>query len=295
VVRSRLPLLVALVVSIATAVPAHADRIDVEASQLRSSTSYKRRLAAALALSKSHDGRAVAALASALRTDREPQIRRVVALALPKAIDATTPPRVRDVAIEAIERAAEHDTDAKVRDLSARALTKLAALRRKPDPPAGDMPAVFVHIGASADLSSKAPRDTMPKLTKVVRGVVSRRAGDMSTSWPGSLPTQKQLAASGARAFIVAATISAVAVTRNGGRAEIACTVSVRVAPWSGTDGAEKWVAHKAASASGSGKAMTGSAAGAIEGGIRDCVLAVGEEITNKQVVPFLQRIAADG
>jgi hypothetical protein len=274
--------------------PAVADGIDIEVRQLGSAVSYKRRLAAALALSKSHDGRAVAALASALRTDAEPQIRRVAALALPKALDETTPPRVRDVAIEALEKASVNDKDAKVRDLAARALTKVAALRPKQEP-VGGAPAVFVHIGAAADLSSKAPKDTMPKLTKVVRGVVARKATDMSTEWPGSLPTARQLTASGARAFIVAATISAVDITRNGTKAEIACTVSVRVAPWGGTDGAEKWVAHKAASASGSGKAMTGSASVAIEGGIRDCVLAVGEEITQKQVVPFLKRIAGDG
>lgn len=274
--------------------PARADGIDTEVQQLSSATSYKRRLAAALALSKSHDGRAVAALASALRTDGEPQIRRVAALALPKALDQSTPPRIRDVAIEALEKAAANDKDAKVRDLSSRALTKVASLRPKQPVPTDGRPAVYVHVGAAADLSSKAPKDTMPKLTKVVRGVVQRKASDMSTEWPGSLPTSKQLAAAGSRAFIVAATISAVDITRNGTKAEIACTVSVRVAPWNGTDGAEKWVAHKAASASGSGKAMTGSASGAIEGGIRDCVLAVGEEITQKQVVPFLKRIAGD-
>ncbi|HUQ06472.1 MAG TPA: hypothetical protein VM261_28410 [Kofleriaceae bacterium] len=273
--------------------PVLADSIDNEVQQLNAAASYKRRLAAALALSKVHDGRAVAALASALRADGEPQIRRVAALALPKALDESTPPRIRDVAIAALEKAAANDKDAKVRDLAARALTKVAALRPKTEPTPG-MPAVFVHVGNAADLSTKAPKDTMPKLTKVVRGVVQRKASDMSVDWPGSLPTSKQLASAGSRAFIVAATISAVDITRNGTKAEIACTVSVRVAPWGGTDGAEKWVAHKAASASGSGKAMTGSANSAIEGGIRDCVLAVGEEITQKQVVPFLKRIAGD-
>ena len=68
--------IVALVVGVT---PARADAIDIEARQLTSSASYKRRLAAALALSKSHDGRAVAALATALRTDSEAQIRRVAA------------------------------------------------------------------------------------------------------------------------------------------------------------------------------------------------------------------------
>jgi hypothetical protein len=292
--RRGFALLLVLVALATTPALVRADGIDTEAQQLSNAPSYKRRLAAALALSKSHEGRAVAALATALRRDSEVQIRRVVALALPKAIDETTPPRVRDVAMEALEKARDGDSDPKVRDLSDRALTKLAALRTKAPPPTGDHPAVFVHIGQAADLSTMAPKDTMPKLTKVVRGVVARKATDMSVEWPGALPTSKQLSDAGSRAFIVAATISAVDIKRSGTKAEIACTVSVRIAPWNGTDGAEKWVAHKAASASGSGKAMTGSANAAIEGGIRDCVLAVGEELTNKQVIPFLKRIAGD-
>lgn len=292
--RSAIALLAALTVCL-TAATARADAIDDEAAQLASASSYKRRLAAALALARSHDGRAVVALASALRRDREAQVRRVAALALPKAVDASTPPRIRDAALGALEHAAARDADPKVRELSARALTKLAALRPQPEPPPGARPSVFVHIGAATDLSSQAPKDTAPRLAKVVRDVVARRAGDLSTEWPGALPTEKQLAASGARAFIVAATISAVTVSRSGSKAEIACTVSVRVAPWNGTDGAERWTAHKAASASGSGKALTGAAPAAVQGGIRDCVLAVGEELTGKQVVPFLKRVAVDG
>lgn len=288
-------MLVAALVLMSAVAPAGADAIATEASALRAAPSYKRRLAAALALAKSHDGRAVIALATALRKDDEAQIRRVAALALSKSVDVSTPAAERDAAFAALERAAKDDADPKVRDLARRALGKLAALRPAA-PPSGNAPAVFVHIGDATDLSNKAPREVMPRLTKVVRGVVTKRAGDLSTTWPGGkVPTQQQLTASGARAFIVAATISAVDVTRMANKTEIACTVSVRVAPWNGSDGAEKWVAHKAASASGSGKALTGSGADAVAGGIRDCVMAVGEEVTAKQVVPFLKRVAGDG
>jgi hypothetical protein len=292
-VRLWIALLVAALVTSMAAAPAAADAIDVEAGALAGAPGYKRRLAAALALSKSHDGRAVSALATALLKDGEVQIRRVAALALPKAMDASTPVDDRHVAFAALENAASRDNDPKVRDLAARALTKLESLR--PPPPSTDMPAVFVHIGDATDLSSKAPRDAIPKLTKTVKGVVTRRAGDMSTTWPGKLPTSRQLQQSGSRAFIVAATISAIDINKAANKAEIACTVSVRVAPWNGTDGAEKWVAHKAASASGSGKALTGTGAEQINGGIRDCVMAVAEEVTTKQVVPFLKRVAGDG
>lgn len=290
--RLGIVLFVAAFVTSIVAAPAAADAIDTEASALGSAPGYKRRLAAALALSKSHEGRAVSALATALLKDGEVQIRRVTALALPKAMDASTPIDDRHVAFAALEHAATQDADPKVRDLAGRALTKLESLR--PPPPSSNLPSVFVHVGDAIDLSSKAPRDTMPKLTKTVKGVVSRRATDMATTWPGKLPTSRQLTESGSRAFIVAATISAIEITKSANKAEIACTVSVRVAPWNGTDGAEKWVAHKAASASGSGKAMTGTGAEQINGGIRDCVMAVGEEVTAKQVVPFLKRVAGD-
>lgn len=286
-------MLVAALVTGVAVPTASADAISTEVSALGNAPSYKRRLAAALALSKSHEGRAVSALATALLKDDEVQIRRVAALALPKAMDASTPIEDRHVAFAALENVANGDPDPKVRDLAKRALTKLASLR--PPPPAGALPPVMVHIGEATDLSSKAPRDTMPKLTKAVRGVVSRRAGDLAITQPGKIPTERQLIASNSKGFIVAATISAVDITRSANKAEIACTVSVRVAPWNGSDGSEKWVAHKAASASGSGKAMTGAGADQIMSGIRDCVLAVGEEVTVKQVVPFLKRVAGDG
>lgn len=291
--RLGIAILVAALVTGVAMPPASADTIATEVSALGSAPSYKRRLAAALALSKSHEGRAVSALATALLKDDEVQIRRVAALALPKAMDASTPIDDRHVAFAALENVASGDPDPKVRDLARRALTKLDSLR--PPPPQSDLPPVMIHIGDTNDLSSKAPRDTMPKLTKAVRGVVSRRASDLPILTPGKLPTERQLIANGSKAFIVAATISAVQITRTANKAEIACTVSVRVAPWNGSDGSEKWVAHKAASASGSGKAMTGTGADQISSGIRDCVLAVGEEVTVKQVVPFLKRVAGDG
>jgi len=284
---------IAIVILVATVMPSRGDVIADEARELSRSSSYKRRLAAVLALSKSHEGRAVRALARALTKDRDPQIRRVAALALAKSVDASTPAEARTQAFAALD-AAGKDRDTKVRELAGRSLHKLASLRA---PPAGTgrVPAVFVLIGESADLSSQASRDTLNRLTRAVRQVVVRRAPDVATEWPGQLPTERQLVSAGTRAFRVAATVSELKVKKLGGRAEIACTVSVRIAPWNGTDGAERWVAHKAASASGSGKATTGGSAHAVTAGIRDCVLAVAEEVTAKQVVPFLRKAVADG
>ena len=53
------------------------------------------------------------------------------------------------------------------------------------------------------------------------------------------------------RAFIVASTVKKIEITKGGGQTQIACTVAVRVAPWSGSDGGERWEANQAASAIG--------------------------------------------
>jgi hypothetical protein len=89
--------------------------------------------------------------------------------------------------------------------------------------------------------------------------------------------------------------VKKIEVTKGGRQTTIACTVTVRVAPWGGKDGGEKWEANRAASASGSAKAMTGNSASAITSGMRDCLEAVAEDVTNRQVVPFLKRLAQAG
>jgi HEAT repeats len=280
------------------AVEVCADVVADEAKQLASASSYKRRLAAVLSLAKSHDERAVRALVAGLQRDKEAQIRRLVALALSKAVDASTPVAARDEALAALDQAAS-DRDSKVRELAAKAREHVALLRPPPAagtpvpgtsasvPSAGSLPTVYVHLGDGVDLSSKAPRGAVAKLVKTVKDTVVRKAPGVSTEWPGSPPTEQQLRAAGARGFVVAPTISELTIRKKG-------SVAVRVAPWSGTDGSEKWTAQKAASASGSGKVISSGDNASVAGAMRDCVLAVGEEVTAKQVVPFLRKIIGD-
>ena len=276
-------------IAIALPLAARADLIDDETKQLASAPGYKRRLAAVLVLAKSHEDRAVRALADGLARDREAQIRRIAALGLSKAIDETTPLTARDAAFAALVRAAGEDRDRKVREIAAKTLERLAALRTPTV--TVDAPAIYVHMGNGADLSSQAPSDAIGKLVKTVRTTVKRKTAGISTEWPGKLPTAQQLAASGSHAFMVAPTISRIAVAKHGNQAEIECTVSVRVGPWGGTDSNEKWSAQKAASASGTGKAFTTTTTAAIATGMRDCVQAVAEEVTAKEVVPFLRKL----
>jgi hypothetical protein len=282
---------------------ARADTIDTNIHQLKES-SYKVRLAAVLALSKSHDPRAVIALADALASpllkDDEPTIRRAAALALGKMIDARTADHALGPGLDALADAAINDSDLKVRATALRAEQDLAGLRRKKKDPVSeprtdhsDKPGVFVNVDSATDQSKVAPSDIGERLARIVKKTVERTG--YATSWPGPLPTQTELASSHSRAFIVASTVKKIEFSKVSRLTQISCKVEIRVAPWSGVDGGEKWEANKAASASGSAKATTGNSDREIAGGVRDCLEAVAEDVTSRQILPFLKRLATSG
>jgi hypothetical protein len=256
-----------------------------------SNDSYKVRLSAALALSKSKDARAVIALADAIAHDDEPTIRRVSALALEKMIDGRTAEDARSLAVDALQKAARGDADEKVRETAAAALKAIGVTGRTPAATtSGHGGKVFVNIDRATDQSKHAPSDAADRLTRVVKTNVEKTG--YSTSWPGGLPTSSELSSARARGFIVASTVKKIEITRGGHQAQIACTVQIRVAPWSGRDGGEKWEANKAAQAQGSARATTANSDRDITGGVHDCLEAVAEDVTNRQVVPFLRRLA---
>lgn len=270
---------------------ASADTVDTNVHQLGSGASYKVRLAAALGLAKSKDARAVIALADALAHDDDPTIRRVSALALEKMVDGRTPDDARELALTALGDAATKDRDAKVRTTATATLRTLAAFRRRTG--GGKKPTVFVNVDVTTDQSKKLPTGGGARVTTIVKKSVESTG--YATTWPGGLPTGAELAASRSKGFIVASTVKRIDVTRSGGQTLIACTVAIRIAPWSGRDGGERWEANKAASASGSAKATTGSRERDIQSGMRDCIEAVAEDVTARQVVPFLKRLVTAG
>ena len=275
---------------------AHADTIDGSIRQLGDS-SYKVRLAAALALSKSHDPRAVIALADALVKDDESTIRRIAVLALARMIDARTAEDARELGLDALAEAAARDIDIKVRTTAARAQQDLAGLRRKrrsaKADTKSDKPEVFVTVDNVTDQSKVAPSDASERLTRIVKKSVERTG--YSTTWPGGLPTQTELASNHSRAFIVASTVKKIEISKVSRQTQISCKVEIRVAPWSGTDGGEKWEANKAASASGSAKATTGNSNREIASGVHDCLEAVAEDVVARHILPFLKHLATTG
>ncbi|MBP6837871.1 MAG: HEAT repeat domain-containing protein [Kofleriaceae bacterium] len=297
--------LLAVLLVVPAARQARADQLDVQIRQVRTGDTYKLRLAAALALSRSRDPRALAALADTVERGSDASVRRLAALALGKQIDPTTPAATQARARAALAKAARSDRDRKVRTSAAQAL---AAVESVPPPvtrdaarvasgspslPAGSAagPPVFVNVDPAVDLSRRASAATAG-LTRRVKGAVKLKG--YAVDWPaGGLPTSGALVAANSQGFIVGTSVKKVDVRKRAGRTEVACTVAIRVAPWSGRDGGERWEAHQAASASGSATAVTGASDREIAGGIRDCLEAVAEEITTRQVLPFLRRVAS--
>jgi len=273
---------------------AHADTVETNVRQLANQgPADKVRLASALALAKSRDPRAVIGLADALTSDGEATIRRVAALGLEQNVDARTPEDARALALDALEKAAQNDDDAKVRSTASAALRSLDGLRKRKRTASANStakPSVFVNIDSTIDQSKKLPSGAGDKIAKIVRAAVDTTG--YATSWPGGLPTQKDLAKGNAQGYIVASTVKKIDITKSGPQTQIACTLSIRVSPWEGTDGGEKWEANRAASASGSAKATTGNDSRSIQGGVRDCLEAVTENVTTRQVVPFLKRLS---
>ncbi|CAN5212493.1 hypothetical protein BH11MYX1_BH11MYX1_29810 [soil metagenome] len=276
----------------------YADAIDQNVRELSvNGKSYKVRLAAALALSKSRDPRAVLAVADALDKDEDATVRRVAAIALEKMIDRETPNDALSLSITALEKAAKTDGEMKVRETAQRALRAIGRFKRKREaavaptttPERGS--AVFVNVDQALDQSKKAPSDGPERVMKVVKRQVESIG--YSTNWPGGLPTNAELSSAKTRGYIVASTVKKVDITRSGRQTQVACTVAIRISPWAGRDGGEKWEANKAASASGSAKAMTGNTDREVQGGVRDCLEAVSEDVTSRQVVPFLKHLIA--
>ena len=151
--------------------PRMRDAIDQNVRELGGG-GYKVRLAAALALAKSKDARAVIALADALDARyRRDDPARVGARAREDGRRAHRRRRARSSRSTALERAAKQDRDDKVKASAQNAMRALSGLRRGKAraAAASSRPEVFVDIEAS-DQSKKAPADAPARLAKVVEG-----------------------------------------------------------------------------------------------------------------------------
>lgn len=275
-----------------------ADPIGDSIRALGNDPSQRVRLAAAASLSKeTRDPRAVIALAGALRNDADNGIRRIAALAMARMIDARTAPDALQLAFTALDDAKDNDRSSDVSVAAGNTLLKVGKFRpvkaSKATPKKkGNGPPVFVNVDPTIDQSKQLPAGSGLRLDKILKDSVQRTG--YATTWPGGgMPTSAELESNSSRGFIVATTVKKLEITKSGSQTMIACTVAVRIAPWNGKDGGERWEANRAASASGSAKAIVGNSPKMVSGGINDCIEAVAENVTSQQVVPFLKRLAS--
>lgn len=151
------------------------------------------------------------------------------------------------------------------------------------------MDQVFVVIERVGDPSRQLPATTRERATQSVQRVIARTG--YATTWPERLPTARELTAQRVRGFIIASTIEKIDVAHEGVRTKIACSVSLRVAPWNGTDGGERWEPNTTAIARGSALATTSSHPNQVELATRDCLDSAIQAGASEQLVPFLRRI----
>lgn len=269
--------------------PASADAIDATIKEL-SSSNYKSRLSAALALAKSSDARAVMALINVLQSDQDSALRRVAAIALGRGVDGLPEATVEKV--RAALTTATKDTNTKVRDSALAALQSMPAAVpvSSKGKGKGKPPPVFVHIDRVGDDSKQASAASITLVSKNVRRAIEDNG--FTTVWPGGTPSKAELVASRAHAFIVVSTVKKIVVKKKSRQAEVTCTVAIRVSPWTGSDGNEVWEANKSASASGSAKTTTSNSTTEIAAGMQDCLDTLADDITRRQVTPFLRKIA---
>jgi hypothetical protein len=273
-----------------------ADPVADSIRKLGTDGSQRVRLAAAASLSKERDPRAIIALAGALRNDSDNGIRRIAALALARMIDARTAPDAIQLAFTALDDAKDNDRSSDVSVAAGNTLLKIGRFRpvkvSKRPAKKGNGPPVFVNVDTTIDQSKQLPAGGGARLEKILKDSVQRTG--YATSWPGGgMPTGAELEGSSSRGFIVASTVKKIEITKVGSQTQIACTVAVRIAPWTGKDGGERWEANRAASASGSAKATVGNSPRMVNAGVNDCIEAVTENVTSQQVVPFLKRLAS--
>lgn len=265
---------------------ARADAIDTSVATLTSG-SVKVRLSAAAALSGYPDDRSVIALAQALRTDKDASVRRAAALALAKVVTRKTGKPARTKAMDALKAASAKKTekDKKVRATAAKihkALTKALAAPKGPP--------VFVNVDPSADTTKRAPARAVTELDKSVKAMVTKAS--YSVEWPeDALPTGKELRKHGTTAFVLGASVTKLDFAKKGARVTVSCAVEVKVSPWSGSDGGERWVSGETAKASGSGSAESGSSSSSMAGGAVDCVKAVAERVVGDKIAPHIKKV----
>ncbi len=259
-----------LFLTVLSATPAFADKIDDLAHALTQDPSYKVRVQAALVLGKLGDKRAVQSLVFALRNDTEESVRGVAATSLGRLGDKS--------AANALLQAT-NDPSEFVRAQAKKALELVSSAQAAlPGPRAGAK--YYVAIGFEGGLKSgnaqyvQLVRDTLAKeLQKLPTVTLSVGAG---------APTAQALAAKRLKGFVVDGSIQRLSASRVGGQQQIDCDLRAFVATF--PDKSIKMMTTEGASL------QTGSGPSDEFSGKRDCLMAAVEAVRD-DVNKFLQTV----
>ena len=144
----------------------------------------------------------------------------------------------------------------------------------------------FVVVERVATSSPHLDHAGVTRITALVTRLLG--GAGLVTEWPAPLPTSAELTAARCRGMIAVPAVHRVEVMTSGLQTRIECLVSIRIAPWDGIDGGERWEPHRTATATGTARALTSSAPRQVELGIRDCLDDAVEAVITRRLASFL-------
>jgi hypothetical protein len=232
IVRSaavRLAMAAALVVVVTRATPARADNVDELIRQLDTDDSDKVRLSAALNLAKLGDQRAILALAKAISSDGDKNVRGAAAVGLGQLVTEKTRPNVKNAAVAALRRASASDDSDLVRGQADKALRAIGVQVQTP-PPAGG--SIYVNIGPMSSKTGDTAVDAKMKalMVRIATRTMAKAAASMATTWPGGVPTKAMLDARGTAGFYIDGTVNELKVKESGSSVTVSCKINMLLA-----------------------------------------------------------------
>ena len=285
--KLRVTIAVAIVLAVLSPSIALAGDVDDLINQLKTDSSDKGRLSAAVNLARLGDQKAILPLAGVLLNDGDKNVRGACAVALGKLVNASTKPAFRNLAVANLKTAAANDDSDFVKQQAQQAVaaitgqaTATTATTTATTSPGGHG-GIYVNIGP---MSSKAGSANDAKLralmVKVANRTLAKVASQMQTSWPGGAPTKAGLAQKSVSGFYVDGTLNALTTQVSGSTATITCKVSMLLAdfPDKNMFGFLNGGASVQGSANPSEQALAGE----------DCVSAVIEDLIAKKIVPTI-------
>jgi hypothetical protein len=251
---------------------ASADKVDTLIKRMLTSTSYKKRLGAALRLRKLGGTRAIPAYVRAL-SDADKTVRGVAARVLGQLVDGTTKGDVRAAALAKLERVAANDKSAFVRKHAQKAR---AAIQQS----SGGKNAYVkvVVLSHSKGLGKKQAK----RVSAVVRKRL-RKEPWIVTRWPGgSAPTASVLKKLGMGGYSLEVDVKTFTLERHGATATVSCEVFMRLADYPAK--------NRLASSKGTAKVQASARRSAIGSAKKDCVYAVTTDLVKRTIIPTIKK-----